>query len=462
MALTLLLGWAQQALAGINRADFEAIWLEKPVLSNILYNESRLAQLATDLTLSSATLADVRQLNLQEKEAVAQLYQASERIVRNETLAPAQQRAELAALNYNERVGEIAHATWAALRQQLNSQDWSRFLNWALDRWNEDLTKSAVRITPVTDSIYAISYTVFATQYNGYSDWEVAIPDKYIKFANLGWETHAGYEDGPFNVGLERQGLSQQVLVKDVGPWNIDDNYWNKPNDPQKPRRLFTDLPQGKPESQAAYQDGYNGGLDQSGRKVLNPAGCDLTPKVAAALGLAYLENDWIKVTYLWESAPVTPSATVAITTFPESITENQEFSVSVHYSTNLYQLGLKGKLLIDVKDLATNEILTSGVFDNSGNGLQGPENTIDFSLTLSNVVAEQAYFLAYFTYLDGDYNNKLAETDTRSQPSTIIQGPSTFCAMQPNSREHSNGWASLIPVGLCMTIWISRRRRVS
>ncbi|MFJ9030583.1 hypothetical protein ACIRQP_19075 [Streptomyces sp. NPDC102274] len=41
------------------------------------------------------------------------------------------------------------------------------------------------------------------------------------------------------------------------------------------PDESFQDPPQGKPEAQAAYENGYNGGLDGSGRRVLDPAGID-------------------------------------------------------------------------------------------------------------------------------------------------------------------------------------------
>ncbi|TDD56318.1 hypothetical protein E1263_25435 [Kribbella antibiotica] len=83
--------------------------------------------------------------------------------------------------------------------------------------------------------------------------------------------------------------------VWDVGPWNIKDDYWN----PSATRETFNDLPQGKPEAQAAYQDGYNGGKDGSGRKVANPAGIDLADGVFwDALKLS--DNGFVDATYLW------------------------------------------------------------------------------------------------------------------------------------------------------------------
>lgn len=83
--------------------------------------------------------------------------------------------------------------------------------------------------------------------------------------------------------------------VWDVGPWNTTDDYWNPP----ATRQSWKDLPQGKPEAQAAYQDNYNGGEDQFGRQVANPAGIDLADGTFWD-GLKLTDNAWVNVSYLW------------------------------------------------------------------------------------------------------------------------------------------------------------------
>ncbi|MEU0094658.1 hypothetical protein [Kribbella sp. NPDC006257] len=83
--------------------------------------------------------------------------------------------------------------------------------------------------------------------------------------------------------------------VWDVGPWNTKDDYWN----PSATREMWEDLPQGKPEAQAAYQSGYNGGKDQFGRTVANPAGIDLADGVFWD-ALALPDNGFVDATYLW------------------------------------------------------------------------------------------------------------------------------------------------------------------
>ena len=185
-----------------------------------------------------------------------------------------------------------------------------------------------------------VTYRVFATQYapNTPGAVEVALPDRCVKFASLGnVSALAAANCGPgyplnldYRVALTLDnGRSATIPVKEVGPWNLDDNYWNAPSGTPRPRRRFADLPTGTPEAQAAFYDGYNvvsncedldekptgrsGGADQFGRCVLNPAGIDLSVAAATQLGLGNLENAWVTVSYLWEPAestyvPLTPA----------------------------------------------------------------------------------------------------------------------------------------------------------
>ncbi|MPZ83909.1 MAG: hypothetical protein GEV28_27365 [Actinophytocola sp.] len=90
-------------------------------------------------------------------------------------------------------------------------------------------------------------------------------------------------------------GRCEWAPVWDVGPWNTRDDYWNPPD----VRQEWKDLPQGKPEAQAAYQDDYNGGADQFGRQVANPAGIDLADGTFWD-GLKLTDNSWVTVTYQW------------------------------------------------------------------------------------------------------------------------------------------------------------------
>jgi hypothetical protein len=90
-------------------------------------------------------------------------------------------------------------------------------------------------------------------------------------------------------------GRCETAPVWDVGPWNTRDDYWSPPG----VRQSWTDLPQGRPEAQAAFEDGYHGGHDQFGRRVANPAGIDLADGTFRD-GLGLTGNAWVTVTFLW------------------------------------------------------------------------------------------------------------------------------------------------------------------
>jgi len=128
------------------------------------------------------------------------------------------------------------------------------------------------------------------------------LPDKYVKFANLGWYIpppyNSRYNNPPYTVHIYRAGYwVLNMLVREVGPWNTDDNYWDSAYG-SNPRRMFTDIPLCWSEAEYAYYYNYNNGKDQFGRTVTVPCSVDLTPAVAALLGLGYLQNAWVYVYY--------------------------------------------------------------------------------------------------------------------------------------------------------------------
>jgi parallel beta-helix repeat protein len=147
----------------------------------------------------------------------------------------------------------------------------------------------------------SVSYTIFATRIglvgnrtaNGHviqdRDHFVALPSTKVLCSNGGHE---------FEVRVTYKGKSVVAQIWDVGPWNTKDDYWN----PSQQREMWNDLPQGTPEAQAAYKDGYNGGKDQFGRTVTNPAGIDLADGTFWD-DLGMTDNDWVTVEFLWVPA---------------------------------------------------------------------------------------------------------------------------------------------------------------
>ncbi|MDB6029559.1 MAG: hypothetical protein JWM68_5782 [Verrucomicrobiales bacterium] len=102
-----------------------------------------------------------------------------------------------------------------------------------------------------------------------------------------------------YTVTLKNPANGNTVTEKiyDVGPWNTKDNYWHTP------RAEFSSLALGLPEAQAAYQNGFNGGHDEFGRTVANPAGIDLADGTFwDSMGM--VGNGWIDVTFNMENLP--------------------------------------------------------------------------------------------------------------------------------------------------------------
>jgi hypothetical protein len=145
----------------------------------------------------------------------------------------------------------------------------------------------------------APSYQVFATREglvgattaNGHviheRDHFVALPSR---------RGLAPRESGDYTVKVcAANGRCEWAPVWDVGPWNTTDDYWN----PADSRQTWPDLPQGRPQAQAAYEDKYHDGQDQFGRQVHNPAGIDLADGTFWD-GLGLRDNNWVTVTYLW------------------------------------------------------------------------------------------------------------------------------------------------------------------
>ncbi|GAA1955856.1 hypothetical protein [Amycolatopsis minnesotensis] len=152
----------------------------------------------------------------------------------------------------------------------------------------------------------AASYRVFATREglvggktaNGHV---IVARDHFVAFPSRRGLSPKGTGDYTVRVCRADRARCEYAPVWDVGPWNVRDDYWN----PGAERQSWQDLAQGLPQAQAAYQHGYNGGKDQYGRKVANPAGIDLADGTFWD-GLKLSTNAWVDVTYLWTGGGVT------------------------------------------------------------------------------------------------------------------------------------------------------------
>ncbi len=269
-------------------------WLQKPILNYLwLTAEPSFAaerqSLTEQLHLTPQELDQIAKIAQVEAKQTKQLEQARGTV---DTRLSAQ-----AVQTFNAQVLGTAAATDQQIKDLLGDR-YDAFRQSIRTWW----VSEQQRYTSVTEKFKAQSAVdtcyVYATQYipvaahGGASSRELSLPDKKIKFANEGWP--GGYPNPPYYVNITRNSLSlTNVKVREVGPWNEDDNYWDAPSS----RRIFN-LPTCTPEAQAAFQNKYNGGKDQFGRLVSNPAGVDLSPAVASQIGMGTNVSSWVYVNY--------------------------------------------------------------------------------------------------------------------------------------------------------------------
>lgn len=280
-------------------------WVDTEVLNYLFWTaDTKLsadcAKLQNDMDLTDTIMAQLKSYGLEEVQ----------RLMGTELVSAETTGTKAAVEAVNARQKAVLAVVDKETKEALGSQ-YPVFRAWIRTWWQEETTYRQNWIREQEDAANNADAAidrelVYATQYAGNSNFEVALPDKYVKFANLGWTSNIPvslrpcYANPPYMVNVYNAATNMTVLsvpVRDVGPWNEDDNYWDSASGSPS-RRLFTSLAVGMPEAQAAYQNGYNGGKDQFGRTVLQPAGIDLALAVATQLGLSYNQNAWVWVRY--------------------------------------------------------------------------------------------------------------------------------------------------------------------
>lgn len=135
--------------------------------------------------------------------------------------------------------------------------------------------------------------------------------DRFVALPS--WSSLSPKGSDKYSVRLTYKGRSVVVPVWDVGPWNTRDDYWNV-------NRRYRDLPVGLPMAAAAKLNGYNGGRDERGRRILLPNGIDIGDG-AFWDDLQMDKDDWVEVTFLWLGTDPGPGGAVAVSPQPPAAT---------------------------------------------------------------------------------------------------------------------------------------------
>ncbi len=262
---------------------------EKPVISFLLSEEENVRAFRETFHLDDRETEKALSIVRAENERLAEEYAESEEIVAaNRSLPDEEVSDKVAASDYDETVSSAVEDTKDGIAALLPEAERGRFAAWVDEHWRQEVAEASEddsgRVVEGKGGRTLVCDRIFATQYNGYTRFEAALPHRGLKFG-----------DRP-EVPIKRGKRSIRPRVKEVGPWNTYDNYWRS----GKKRTMWKNLPRCKPEAQAAYYNDYNNGRDEFGRKVLNPAGVDLTPAAARRLGLDRYQNAWVAVRFPW------------------------------------------------------------------------------------------------------------------------------------------------------------------
>ena len=261
--------------------------------------------LSSELQLDQNTLKRLKDLAIYESEEITRLKNIDYKWRRKDNTEPLSSEKTQYIGKLHKKIESLRNNISTRVIVLLGENKYEDFLLWTSKWWQEEINYRNKKIKSVYNAgqLGVVACYVFATQFE-LDEIAVALPDKYIKFANLGWPIPEKYKkyysNPPYKVEIMRDKFREEFEVRDVGPWNEDDNYWDLPewlnigNGPY--RRTFDELSICMPEARAAYEKNFNNGRDQFDREVLNPAGIDLTFEAAKMLGLEYLENAWVTI----------------------------------------------------------------------------------------------------------------------------------------------------------------------
>jgi hypothetical protein len=266
----------------------------KPAIAVILSEQHNIDQFKEHFGLSDGQVDDVLAATRRENRILAQAFGESEIVLAANRGLPKREIAKkIAASDYDEKIAAAVARTKKRIEAIVPEDQSADLEGWVDEQWDQEVSAASTEDFTASSETYSASNhrkgircKVFATQYAGYTEREVALPHRNLKFGRQPrvriWRVSGGPAVGP--------------RVKEVGPWNTYDNYWMHNRD----RTMYKRVPRCKPEAQVAYYQNFNRGKDEFGREVLNPAGVDLTPDVARSMGLKKHQNAWVYVRFPW------------------------------------------------------------------------------------------------------------------------------------------------------------------
>jgi hypothetical protein len=271
---------------------------KKPTIAVILSEQQNIEHFEEHFGLSDEQVDEVLAATRRENRVLGQEFGESERVVAaNRDLPKKEVARKIAGSDYDEKVAAAVARTKKKIETILPEDQRSELEGWVDDQWDQEVraatTEDSAGAFTASSETYTASYYrrglrcyVFATQYDGHTTHEVALPHRKLKFGSR----------PRVKIRRGRGGPGVWARAREVGPWNTYDNYWAR----RKHRTMFKRAGRCNPEAQEAYYHNFNRGKDEFGREVLNPAGVDVTRSVARNMGLKRYQNAWVYVRFPW------------------------------------------------------------------------------------------------------------------------------------------------------------------
>ncbi|HHP50504.1 MAG TPA: hypothetical protein ENM97_01125 [Moorella mulderi] len=156
-------------------------WGNKGVLNYLLWTaDAKLKQdairLQKDLGLDDHAMKRLRELGLKERQSIVKL--------KTEALNAEAFNAEVDAAftEIDRETRSVLGPKYKAFREWV--RDWWRQEKEYREKWLAEKLQKEAGVTPLADFQRGL---VFVPQYYRDTSWQVALPDKYVKFANRGW-----------------------------------------------------------------------------------------------------------------------------------------------------------------------------------------------------------------------------------------------------------------------------------
>ena len=267
---------------------------KKPAIAVILSEQKNIEQFKEHFGLGDGQVDDVLAATRRENRFLAQEFGESQHVLAaNKDLPKKEIAKKIAASDYDEKVAAAVARTKKRIEAIVPENQSADLEGWVDEQWDQEVQAASTDDFTASSETYKASNhsngiwcKVFATQYTGYTKREAALPHRNLKFGR----------QPRIHIRRVHGGPRVRTRVKEVGPWNTYDNYWMR----EKDRTMFKRVPRCKPEAQVAYYQNFNRGKDEFGRKVLTPAGVDVTPAVARGMGLEAYQNAWVYVRFPW------------------------------------------------------------------------------------------------------------------------------------------------------------------